>query len=77
MRMTHIGENEFEEFAKKAVECFEADPKIITYSEHGEPRPDELYAIRFGMGNDCVVVFRVHEFCEVVNFQQCIKGEGI
>ena len=75
MRMTHIGETEYEEFAKKAVKCFEAEPKAITYSEHGEPKNGELYAIRYGLGNDCVVVFRVHDFDEIVNFQQCIKGD--
>jgi hypothetical protein len=72
-RMTTFSEeNELTEFAKKAANNFEENPDHATYSVK-YPAPGELLAIRWGMGNDCVLVLKLDEYFEPVIFQQAIK----
>lgn len=70
-RMTSItAESARMEFAEKAAEHFAEHPNHWSF---GEIAPGELLALRWGMGNDCVLVIRQHEDEEPVNFQQIIK----
>ena len=47
-------------FAKKAAEAFAKNPKYMTFSVDGV-KPGALLAIRWGMGDDCVVVVKLDE----------------
>jgi HD-like signal output (HDOD) protein len=57
------------DFAKKAAEHFAKNPKHYSF---GEIERGEYLALRWGMGNDCVLVIRQHEDEQAVNFQQAI-----
>lgn len=73
MRMTHINAEEATaDFAKRAADLFHNDPRKHTFTDSGRLVPGELFAIRWGMGNDCVVVFRIDEDFEPINFQELI-----
>ena len=60
-------ETERQEFAKRAAACFAKDPRKWTYTD-GDIREGCLFAMRFGLGNDCVVVFRLDPEYEPVNY---------
>ncbi len=63
------------DFAKKAAEHFASNPK---HSSFGDIEPGAFIALRWGLGDDCVLVLRLHEDEEPVNFQQIIKWpEGV
>ena len=62
-------------FATAAKDHFRHNPKSITFSKHGQPEPGEFYAVRFGLDNDCVVIFKIDEYEEILNFQNCIPRE--
>lgn len=71
MRMTYVSQElDRVEFAKKAAEYFAKDPKNRSY---GELTPGSLIGIRWGMGDDCVLVLKLDEDFEPVNFQQAVK----
>lgn len=73
MRMVHLDEeDEVREFAKKAAKSFTANEQFITFTD-GEVEAGCLFAIRWGFGADCVLVFRLDEDFEPVNYQQLIK----
>jgi hypothetical protein len=57
------------DFAKKAAEHFAANPNHWTFGEIGA---DELLGLRWGCGNDCVLVIRQADE-EAVIFGQIIK----
>ena len=60
MRVTNVSdEQELHAFAAKAGACFAPNPLIRTYTTDGQITPGELLAIRWGMGDDCVMVVRV------------------
>ena len=42
----------------KAVKNFEKHPEYYTYSVNG-PTKGELYALKFGLDNDSIVIFRI------------------
>lgn len=75
--MVHV-ESELEtiEFAKKAGAHFASNPQHWTYTD-GDIVAGCLFAMRYGLGNDCVVVFRLDEGFIPVNFQQLITQEGM
>jgi hypothetical protein len=58
------------DFAKNAAAHFAANPK---HSSFGEIAPGELIALRWGLGDDCVLVLRIDAFEEAVIFAQIIK----
>jgi hypothetical protein len=62
------------DFVKRAAEYFEANPEGATF---GDIEPDSLLAIRWGLGNDCVLVVRLHEYEQSVVYQQAIKKEKL
>jgi hypothetical protein len=54
-----------EEFAFKAADWFSKNDKGVTYSaEGGRIIPGEYFAVRWGLGNDCVLVLKLDEFYE-------------
>lgn len=74
-RMTTInGELERIAFARKAADSFAKNQKFFTYTD-GDIVPGCLFAVRWGLGEDCVLVFRVDPECEVVNFQQAVRNQ--
>jgi hypothetical protein len=58
------------DFAKKAAAHFAKNPKHYSF---GEIAPGEYLALRWGMGEDCVLVIRQHDDEEAVNFQQIVQ----
>ncbi len=60
------------EFAKRAAERFAGNPNLTTYTD-GAITTGCLFALRFGMGDDCVLVFRLDEDFEPTNYTQLIK----
>lgn len=72
--MTHLsGELEVQEFAKSAAKCFTRDEKISAFTED-KVEAGCFFAVRWGLGNDCVVVFKLDEDFEPINFQQIVRG---
>lgn len=69
-RMTSVNrERDTIEFALKAAEHFEKNPECATF---GELEPETLLALRWGLGEDCVLIVRLD--CEEgVIYQQIIK----
>ena len=73
MRMVHLSEeHEAEEFAKRAANRFAKEEKIATFTD-GEIEPGCFFALRFGLGDDCVVVFKLDENFEPTNYQQLVR----
>lgn len=60
------------EFAKRAAAKFAGDPKMFTYTDK-DIQPGCLFAMRWGMGDDCVVVFKLDDYFEPTNYHQLIK----
>jgi hypothetical protein len=59
MEMVYLDERKAkDDFAVKAAKHFERNPDHWTYTEE-EIAPNVYFALRFGLGNDCVVVFRI------------------
>lgn len=69
---TMLDEMEKIEFAKRAAERFAGDPNLTTYTDSAIA-VGCLFALRFGMGDDCVVVFRLDEEFEPTNYTQLIR----
>ena len=59
------------EFVEEAAHHFEAHPDHTTYTR-GDIEPGCLFALRWGMFEDCVVVFKLAEDFEPLNFTQAI-----
>lgn len=75
MRSINIEEeNERQAFAKKAAECFRLNPGYRTFSD-GPLAPGKWLGIRWGAGEDCVVVLKIHEYEEIVNYTNIILRE--
>ncbi len=68
---TYSDERERRDFAKSAADHFATHPQHWTYSNNDGPTPGQLFALRWGLGDDCVVVFRVGDD-EPVNYQNII-----
>jgi len=60
------------EFVKRAAKCFFEDEKIATYSDD-TLSSGNLFAVRWGLGEDCVLVFRLSEDFEPVIFAQAVR----
>ena len=73
MRMVHLAEiNEEKDFALRAANHFANNPTWFTFTDE-QIVPGCLFAIRYGIGNDCVVVLKLDDFHEPANYQQLIK----
>jgi len=70
MRGTTVSEETARmEFAVKAAKHFAANPNHWSFGNIGL---GEWLALRWGMGNDCVLVIRQDENQEAVNYHQLI-----
>lgn len=73
MEMVHMSEDdEVRDFAKRAARSFAKNDKYITFTD-SDIKAGCLFAMRFGWKADCVVVFRLDEDFEPVNYQQLIR----
>lgn len=73
-RLTSIEqEKELISFVEKAALCFLKSDKFSTYTESGNILPGDLMAVRWGLGNDCIMVFRISDDFEPRVYQQVIK----
>ena len=64
-------DGEVREFAKKAAKCFAKNEQYYTFTD-GNIKAGCLFAMRFGFNDDCVIVFRLDEDFEPINYQQLI-----
>ena len=73
-RMTTLEDEEkLLDFVRLVAEHFSDHPETATYGELGG---GNFFALRWGMGEDCVVVLKQDEDWKPVNFQNIIKKEG-
>lgn len=73
MRMVFMpNEDEIKSFAKKAAKDFAKHDKHYTFTD-SDIKAGCLFALRFGSDNDCVVVFRLDDNFEPINYQQLIQ----
>ena len=73
-RMTTLQEEtNLIDFAMRAAKLFAEKPECSTFSACGIIEPGCLLALRWGMGNDCVLVVKLDESNQPVNFQQAVK----
>lgn len=74
MRMTHVlDEIALVSFAQRAAKCFSEDKTKWTFTD-GEIISGCMFAARWGLGNDCVLVFRLNDE-EPVNFQNIVGDD--
>jgi hypothetical protein len=59
------------EFAEKAAAHFAAHPEHSTYTD-GEIVPACFFAVRWGLGDDCVVVLKLDENHTPTNYQNLV-----
>ena len=57
-------------FAAEAARDFEANPKHQSFGDIDTP--GSLIAVRWGLDKDCVLVIKLDEYWENVNFQNCV-----
>ncbi len=73
MKMTYLHERQLQdEFAERAARHFFEHPEHSTYTD-AEIEAGAFFALRFGLGDDCVVMFRIGED-EPLNYQHIIAG---
>jgi hypothetical protein len=74
MKMTHIEEEKEKiEFLERAKKSFSENKEFHTYTDNGRIENGEFFAIRWGIGGDCIVIFKVSEECEPINFQNVLE----
>ena len=75
MRMVRMDdEDEAKAFAIRAAKEFEKNDKLCTYTD----KPIEagcLFAVRWGLLDNCVLVFKLDEEFEPTNYQGLIKQQ--
>lgn len=71
-RLTTIGqERALTEFAEEAAADFTKNPEHASY---GSLEQGSLLALRWGLGGDCVLVLKLDDDFERVNFQQAVTA---
>ena len=63
------------EFAQKAAKCFGDSPEIRTFTNSGDIEQGELFAVRWGLDADCVVVLKVDEYHEPTNYHNIVDNQ--
>jgi hypothetical protein len=72
MEMTYLHERqEKDAFAERAAKHFTKHPEHWTFTD-GEIEARAYFALKFGLGEDCVVVFRIDDE-EPLNYQQIME----
>jgi hypothetical protein len=75
MRMTYATEDESRiAFARRAADWFKRDKINRSFTDSGDILPGELLALRWGLGDDCVLVFRIGDD-EPVNYQSLAMSD--
>jgi len=75
MKITYLDEEQkVLDFVRAAAEHFEKHPKHYSFTT-GEIEPGCLLALRWGLGEDCVLIFRLDEYFQPIIFQQAINRE--
>ena len=72
--MEHVNLNErFEkdDFARRAAQYFAENPKKTSYTD-GEIETECYFALRYGLENDGVVVFKICDSERVTNYMEII-----
>jgi len=73
MRHTYLAEADAQiAFVKSAADHFSAHPEHSTYTD-GEIKSGCLFAVRWGLRNDCVLAFKLDEYFEPIVYGECIK----
>ena len=73
MRLVCVSEDdEVRKFAKEAAKHFAIHEEHYTYTS-GDIDAGCLFALRWGLGDDCVLIFRLDEDFEPTNYQQLIR----
>ena len=73
MRMISLSEeDEVRAFAIRAAKKFAKNEKLTTYTDE-DIKEGCLFAMRFGLGDDCVVVFKLDETFMPTNYRQLIR----
>jgi len=73
MRITTINKDfEHSEFAKRAADYFIKHDEVHTYTD-GDIESGCLFAMRFGMDRDCVLIFEIDEDFEPIIFTNIIQ----
>ena len=73
MRIVNIAEeDERKAFALEAAAEFAANKGMWSYTR-GPIERDKWFALRFGGGDDCVVVFKTHEYMEIVVYENIVE----
>ena len=70
--VTYESEISILEFTNRAKDHFENNKKSVTYT-YSDIVAGCLFATRWGLSDDCILVFRLDDDFEPVNFQQIIK----
>jgi hypothetical protein len=71
MKMVYWSDLEEEmAFAQRAAKHFAEHPE---HSSFGDLKPGSFLALRWGIGNDCVVILKLDEHFEPTNYQQLIR----
>lgn len=74
MKITYISnEEDNQSFARRAAEHFAENPKHWTYTD-GDIVAGCMFAMRYGLGNDCVVIFKISHDADVINYQELIRS---
>ena len=58
-------------FVREAATIFSEDTKLTSYTQY-DIKPGCLFALRWGLDNDCVMVFRLDNGFEPIIFDQVI-----
>ena len=58
------------EFVKKAIKHFDDNPKNYSF---GDLKEGTFFAMRFGLGDDCVLMFKLDDHFEPTVYGQVIK----
>jgi len=74
MKQVQVSEVEEEiAFAKKAATAFAKDPSLATFRDK-DLGPGCLMALRWGLGEDCVVVVKLHDDHIPTNYANLVKA---
>lgn len=72
--MTSVEEEEsLLKVVKDAAENFEGNPKHASF---GDLTPGSYLALRWGLGEDCILILKLDHYFENRNYQQAIKRIG-
>ena len=63
---------EREAFAHDAARAFAENPQFSTFTR-GDIEPGTWFAVRWGMNEDCVVVFKIDEDTPPANYMNLVR----